>query len=93
MSGTGHDMLAGGLFEDGSLFDEAPPTLPPSERVPESNYDDGDNFGAPSPSHSSLQATEAPVYQETLLVREEIKGGLLKTLDFENNGFDILHEV
>ena len=54
VSGTGHDMLAGGLFEDGSLFDEAPPTLPPSERVPESNYDDGDNFGAPSPSHSSL---------------------------------------
>jgi len=54
VSGTGHDMLAGGLFEDGSLFDDAPPTLPPSERVPESSYDDGDNFGAPSPSHSSL---------------------------------------
>ena len=48
---------------------------------------------SPSHSHSSLQATEAPVSQETLLVREEIKGGLLKTLDFENNGFDILHEV
>jgi len=54
VSGTGHDMLAGGLFEDGSLFDDAPPTLPPSERVPESNYDDGDNFGAPSPGQSSL---------------------------------------
>ena len=53
MSTTGHDMMAGGLFEDGSLFDDAPPTLPPSERVPESNYDDHDNFGAPSPGPSS----------------------------------------
>ena len=31
-SGTGHDMLAGGLFEDSSLFDDAPPTMPPSEQ-------------------------------------------------------------
>ena len=49
---TGQEMLAGGLFEDGSLFDDAPaPSLPASERVTESHYDD--NFGAPSPSPSS----------------------------------------
>ena len=35
-------MLAGGLFEDGSLFDDGPPpSLPASERVPESHYDNG----------------------------------------------------
>ena len=52
--GSVSNMMAGGLFEDSpSLFDDAPPTLPPSERVPESNYDDHDNFGAPSPGPSS----------------------------------------
>ena len=50
----GSVQFSGGLFEDSpSLFDDAPPTLPPSERVPESNYDDHDNFGAPSPGPSS----------------------------------------
>ena len=55
VSGTGHDILAGGLFEDGSLFDDGPPpSLPASERVAESHYDDGDNFGGPpSPGPSS----------------------------------------
>ena len=52
--GTGQDMLAGGLFEDGSLFDDAAPSMPASERVAESAYDDGDNFGGPpSPGPSS----------------------------------------
>ena len=55
MSGTGQDVLAGGLFEDGSLFDDGPPpSLPASERVPESHYDDSDHFGGPpSPGPSS----------------------------------------
>jgi len=55
VSGTGQDVLAGGLFEDGSLFDDGPPpSLPASERVPESHYDDGDHFGGPpSPGPSS----------------------------------------
>ena len=55
VTGTGHDVMAGGLFEDGSLFDDGPaPSLPASERVPESSYDDHDNFGGPpSPGPSS----------------------------------------
>jgi len=47
LASTGQDILAGGLFEDGSLFDEAPPSLPPSERVPGSEFDDHDQFGGP----------------------------------------------
>ena len=48
VSGTGQDVLAGGLFEDGSRFDDGPPpSLPTSERIPESQYDDGDHFGSP----------------------------------------------
>ena len=37
MSGTGQDILAGGLFEDGSLFEEdaglASERVPPSESI------------------------------------------------------------
>ena len=55
------DILAGGLFEDGSLFDDAPPSMPASamsERgAPSvSDYNDGgpDQFGGPpSPGPSS----------------------------------------
>ena len=55
------DILAGGLFEDGSLFDEAPPSMPASamsERgAPSvSDYNDlgPDQFGGPpSPGPSS----------------------------------------
>ena len=61
----------------------------PSPTLQITDQKGGDRF---SHSHSSVQATEAPVSQETLLVREEIKGGLLKTLDFDFV-FDILHEV
>jgi len=48
LASTGQDILAGGLFEDGSFFDDAPPSLPPSERVAGSVYDDDhDQFGGP----------------------------------------------
>jgi len=47
LASTGQDILAGGLFEDGSLFDDVPPSLPPSERVPGSEFDDHDQFGGP----------------------------------------------
>jgi len=47
LASTGQDILAGGLFEDGSLFDEPPPSLPPSERIAGSEFDDNDQFGGP----------------------------------------------
>merc|ERR1719154_992056 len=47
LASTGQDILAGGLFEDGSLFDEVPPSLPPSERIAGSEFDDHDQFGGP----------------------------------------------
>eukprot|EP00092_Neocalanus_flemingeri_P036157 GFUD01039368.1.p1 GENE.GFUD01039368.1~~GFUD01039368.1.p1 ORF type:complete len:1133 (-),score=374.75 GFUD01039368.1:308-3706(-) len=54
LASTGQDILAGGLFEDGSLFDEPPPSMPPSERNPGSEYDDNDQFGGlPSPGPPS----------------------------------------
>jgi len=54
LASTGQDILAGGLFEDGSLFDEPPPSLPPSERIAGSEYGDNDQFGGPpSPGPSS----------------------------------------
>jgi len=54
MASTNQDILAGGLFEDGSLFDDTPASMPPSERVPPSDYNDGEQFcGPPSPMGSS----------------------------------------
>lgn len=55
MASTGQDILAGGLFEDGSLFDDTPASMPPSERgAPSEYHDDGDHFGGPpSPGVSS----------------------------------------
>ena len=48
MASTNQDILAGGLFEDGSLFDEPPASMPPSERQTESEYNDGPgDFGGP----------------------------------------------
>ena len=61
VSGTGQDVPAGGLFADGSLFDDGPPPSPPaSERVPEFHYENGgDCNGLPSsgPSRDSTPAT------------------------------------
>ena len=46
--GTNQDILAGGLFEDGSLFAEALASMPPSERQTESEFNDGPgDFGGP----------------------------------------------
>ena len=47
MASTNQDILAGGLFEDGSLFDDAPASMPPSERRTESEYDGPGDFGGP----------------------------------------------
>ena len=48
MASTNQDILAGGLFEDGSLFDDAPASMPPSERQTESEFNDGPGgFGGP----------------------------------------------
>lgn len=54
--GGGQDILAGGLFEGGSLFDDAPPSMPPSERhaASEIGFDDHDSYaGMPSPGGMS----------------------------------------
>merc|ERR1712223_1995699 len=67
MASTNQDILAGGLFEDGSLFDDAPASMPPSERQPESDFNDGPgDFGVPgSPgglsSGRSRGASPAPL--------------------------------
>jgi len=67
MASTNQDILAGGLFEDGSLFDDAPASMPPSERQPESEFNDGPgDFGGPgSPgglsSGGSRGASPAPL--------------------------------
>ena len=65
--GTNQDILAGGLFEDGSLFAEALASMPPSERQTESEFNDGPgDFGGPgSPgglsSGGSRGASPAPL--------------------------------
>jgi len=53
--GGGQDILAGGLFEGGSLFDDAPPSMPPSERhaASEIGFDDDNYAGMPSPGNMS----------------------------------------
>ena len=82
VSGTGQDILAGGLFEDGSLFDDAapPPSLPASERVPESNYDDHDNFGGPpSPGPSSLGGSRPATPLENPTVMDQDSSPLSPT--------------
>ena len=82
VSGTGQDILAGGLFEDGSLFDDAapPPSLPASERVPESNYDDHDNFGGPpSPGPSSLGGSRPATPLENPMVMDQDSSPLSPT--------------
>jgi len=80
--GTGQDILAGGLFEDGSLFDDAapPPSMPASERVPESNYDDHDNFGGPpSPGPSSLGGSRPATPLENPTVMDQDSSPLSPT--------------
>ena len=66
--------LRGSLRPPGVLSESVFGPRGPSPSVQITEQKGGGGF-----SHSSLQATEAPVSQETLLVREEIKGGLLKT--------------
>jgi len=72
---TGQDVLAGGLFEDGSLFDDGPPpSMPASERVPESTYDDGDNFGgppSPGPSSPSESRPATPLNNPSVVDQDE----------------------
>jgi len=62
IASTGQDILAGGLFEDGSLFDDGPGSA--SERVPPSDHgfdDHLDQFGGPpSPSPSSPGRAGSP---------------------------------
>jgi len=60
LASTGQDILAGGLFEDGSLFYEPPPSLPPSERIAESEFGDNDQFGCPPSSGPSSSGGSRP---------------------------------
>ena len=56
MASTNQDILAGGLFEDGSLFDDAPASMPPSERQPESDFNDGPgDFGGPGERREKVE--------------------------------------
>ena len=58
MASTNQDILAGGLFEDGSLFDDAPASMPPSERQPESDFNDGPgDFGGPGERREIVEAS------------------------------------
>jgi len=64
----GEGILAGGLFEDGSMFDDVPPSLPGSERVPApsvSEYDDGGDqyggLGSPGPGSSGGSRPTTPL--------------------------------
>jgi len=66
--GFGQDILAGGLFEGGSLFDDAPPSMPPSERVPPSEsiaFGDDNYDGMPSPGVSSGGGSRPPTPMDT----------------------------
>ena len=70
------------MFEDGSLFDDAapPPSMLASERIPESSYDDHDNFGGtPSPGPSSLGGSRLATPLENPTVMDQDSSPLYPT--------------
>ena len=75
VSGTGQDVLAGGLFADGSLFDDGPPpSLPASERVPESHYENGGDCNGPPSSGPSRDSTPATPLENPAVSFRPIRG-------------------